>query len=100
MEPWGHLDAFRCSFHGSGHRGGICFGLDDALRALVPIRDLNGQGEESVRAWLGWSPHGLVSSMLFGAVLGWNVTFVRKCLSDGLSWVGPDELSGLACKSA
>ena len=58
-----------------------------------------GQGGELVRAWLGWFSHGLVFSMLFGAVLCWNVAFVRKGLSDGLSWVGPDELSGLTGKS-
>nr|UVN01761.1 MAG: hypothetical protein [Bacteriophage sp.] len=56
-------------------------------------------GGELVRVWLGWSSHGLLFSMLFGAVLGWNVTFVREGLSDGLSWVDPDELSGLTCKS-
>lgn len=69
------------------------------LRALVSIPDLNGHGGELARAWLGWSSHGLVFSMLFGACLGWYVTFVRKGFSDGLSWVGPDEFSGLACKS-
>nr|DAP05085.1 MAG TPA: hypothetical protein [Caudoviricetes sp.] len=43
--------------------------------------------------------HGLVFSMLFGACLGWNVAFLREGLFDGLSWVGPNELSGLARKS-
>lgn len=59
----------------------------------------SGHGGELIRAWLGWSSHGLVFSVLFGACLGWNVTFLRKGLSDGLSWVSPDELSGLPCKS-
>lgn len=57
-------------------------------------------GGELVRAWPGWSSHGLVLSMLFGAFPCRNVTFVRKGLSDGLSWIGPDELSDLACTSA
>lgn len=65
------------------------------LRALVPMLGLNGQGEELVRAWLGCSSYGLPFSVLFGACLGWNVTFVRKGVSDELSWVSPDELSGL-----
>ena len=56
-------------------------------------------GGELVRAWLGWSSHGLVFSMLFGAFLDWNVAFLRKGLFDELSWVGPDELSGLTGKS-
>ncbi len=56
-------------------------------------------GGELVGAWLWWFSHGLVSSVLFGACLGWNVAFLRKGLFDGLLWVGPDELSGLPCKS-
>lgn len=74
-------------------------GFDVALRALVPIFDMVGHGGELVRVWLGWSSYGLVFSMLFGACLGWNVAFLRKGFFDGLSWVGPDELSGLPCKS-
>lgn len=56
-------------------------------------------GGEFVRAWLGWPSYGLVFSMLFDACLGWNVAFLRKGLFDGLSWVSPDELSGLPHKS-
>ena len=74
-------------------------GFDTALRALVPIPDWMEHRGELVRAWLGWSSYGLVFSMLFGAVLGWNVSLLRKGLSDGLSWVSPDELSGLTGKS-
>ena len=42
---------------------------------------------------------GLVFLVIFGACLGWNVAFVCKGLFDGLSWVEPDELSGLTGKS-
>lgn len=76
---------------------GLGFGV--ALRALVPVLDWMEHGGESVRAWLGWSSRFLAFSMLFGAFLCWNVAFVREGLSDGLSCVGPDELSGLPCES-
>nr|DAQ23488.1 MAG TPA: hypothetical protein [Caudoviricetes sp.] len=87
------------SFHGSKHRGGYGLGFDAALRALVPVPGLNGQGGELVCAWLGWFSRRLAFSMLFVAVLGWNVAFVRKGLFDGLSWVDLDELSCLTGKS-
>lgn len=90
---------FRGSFHGSEHRVGYRLGLDAALRALVPIPDWSGHGGELVRAWLGWLSRCLVSSMLFGACWSWNVTCLRKGLSDGLPYVSPDELSGLTGKS-
>lgn len=48
---------------------------------------------------LGGSLAAWWSRCFFGAVWGWNVTFVRKGLSDGLSWVSPDELSCLTGKS-
>ncbi|UVX34656.1 MAG: hypothetical protein [Namikivirus tsukuho] len=94
MGPWNHLEAFEAS--------AMALGIEvDAVLAPMPpfgpwsrLSTGKGQGGELARAWLGCSSHGLVSSMLFGAVLGWNVTFVRKCLSDGLSWVDPDELIG------
>lgn len=79
--------------------------VDAALVSMLPFGPWSRfpvwiwQGEELVCVWLGWSSHGLVFSMLFDAVLGWNVTFVRKGLFNGLSWVGPDELSGLTGKS-
>lgn len=96
------MESSRCfpsSFHGSEHRGGIRLGLDAALRALARFSTGLGHGEELVRVWLGWFSRCLVFSRLFGAVWGCNVAFLRKCLSGGLSWVGPDELSGLTGKS-
>ena len=75
--------------------------VDAVLVSMLPFGPWSrfstgkGHGGELVHAWLGCSSHGLVFSMLFGAVLDWNVTFVRKDLSTGLSWVSPDKLSCL-----
>ena len=83
----------------------LSIGVDAVWVSMLPYGPWSrypiwlGHGGELVRAWLGWSSHGLVFSMLFGACWGWNVAFVRKGLSDGLSWVSPDELSGLTGKS-
>lgn len=80
---------------------------DMVLVSLLPFgpwsrfHDWEGHGEELARAWLGWVSHCLrgFPRCFFGAFPCWNVAFVRKGLSDGLSWVGPDELSGLTGKS-
>ena len=79
--------------------------VDAVLVSMLPFGPWSrfstgkGHGGELVRAWLGWFSYGLAFSMLFVAVLGWNVASVRKGLSDGLSWVSPDELSCLTGKS-
>lgn len=99
MEPWNPLDAFHVLSMA------LSIEVGDVLVSMLPYGPWSrfptdkGHGGELVRAWLGRFSHGLVFSMLFGAVLDWNVVFVRKGLSDGLSWVDPDELSGLAWKS-
>lgn len=87
-------------FHGSEQGGGYGLGFDVALRALVPILDL-GWGIEESWSMLGFggSFTAWCSRCFLGAFSCWKVTFLRKSLFDGLSWVGPDELSGLTGKS-
>lgn len=77
----------------------IVLAFDAALRALVPIHGLDRAWRRVglCLAWVVLSRLGVLDA--FRCFLCWNVAFVRKGLSDGLSWVGPDELSGLACKS-
>ena len=80
---------------------------DTVLVSMLPFgpwsrfRDRERHGEELVIAWLGWSSHCLhgFPRCFFGAFSCWNVALVREGVSDGLSWVGPDELSGLTGKS-
>ena len=78
---------------------------DDVLVSMLPYGPWS-----RFSTWMGmeesWSVLGLGGLLaawcppcFFGAFSCRNVTFVRKGLSDGLSWVSPDELSGLACKS-
>ena len=68
--------------------------VDSVLVSMLPFGPWSrypiwlGHGGELVRAWLGWFSYGLVFSMLFRCFLGWNVTFLRKGLFDGLSWAG------------
>lgn len=82
---------------------------DDVLVSMLPFgpwsrfRDGEEQGGR-VGPLLNWVVSGhlvppRLSSMLFGAFSCRNVAFVREGLSDGLSWAGPGELSGLPCKS-
>ena len=82
---------------------------DSVLVSMLPFgpwfRYPTGRGMERSGSVLGlggrlaaWCFHGF-PRCFFGAFLCWNVTFVRECLSDGLSYVGPDELSGLTRKS-
>lgn len=82
---------------------------DVVLVSMLPfgpwtwLRDWKEHGEWLVLSWLGWSLavwclHGF-PRCFFGAFSFWNVVFAREGLSDGLSWVGPDELSGLTWKS-
>lgn len=83
----------------------LSIGEDTGLVSMLPFgpwsRYLNrlGHGGELVGVWFGWFSYGLVFSMLFGAFLCRNVAFLRKGLSDRLSLVSPDELSGLTGKS-
>lgn len=79
--------------------------VDGVLVSMLPFGPWSrfptgkGHGGGLARSWLWCSSHGLVASLPFRCFLGWSVAFVCKGLSDGLSWVDPDELSGLVRKS-
>lgn len=96
MEPWDPPDAFHAPSMALSIEEDTGFASMPPFGPWFRYPTWSGHGGGLACAWLGWFSYGLVFSMLFGACLGWNVAFVREGLFTGLSWVGPDELSGLA----